>query len=246
MLAKLTLVLWTAIVGLYQAPPTPSELIARHAKASGGREALDRHSSIDRSGEVSIESLGITGAYRVRRASNPDRYMYEMSLGSIGAVTRGFDGAVGWDIGPVGDAPRFLEDDELETRVRAASYHADLREPELTLPMQTVGRGDWEGADCWRVDVTLPTGDTRQDYYDADSGLYHGSVDEVSSPVAGAAARTIVVQRYEAFEGAVLPTVILQRMPQFETVFRITHTSFDVVPVDVFKAPARKGAHDDR
>jgi hypothetical protein len=58
--------------------------------------------------------------------------------------------------------------------------------------------------------------------------------------------RVTIVQRYEEFDGVTLPTVIVQRLPQFETVIRITKTTFDGVPDDVFVAPTARGANDER
>lgn len=216
--------------------PTPQELIARHVEASGGRKALERHTAILRAGTVEIASAGINGTWRLARAA-PDRYRYDMVLGPVGEVSRGYDGSAGWDRDASG--VKLLSGPALADRRRAARFEAELRLDLLPLAMESAGRLQWEGCDCWRVRVTSESGGRREDYYDAGTGLYHGSVEEVDSPMGGKVERIQLVKSYRNYDGLLLPQILIQRLPQIETVITITETSFDATPDSLFARPAR-------
>ena len=75
-------------------------LVARHVAAMGGREALDKHTSLHQTGIFSMPAMGIEGPVHIYRAK-PALLLQQITLGSFGEMTTGFDGSTAWAIQPM-------------------------------------------------------------------------------------------------------------------------------------------------
>ena len=78
--------------------PDAREIINRHVKAVGGREAILRHKSIHAKGTLSIPTSGISGPIEVFSATNPDRMVVRTTVPGIGEIVEGFDGSHAWSL----------------------------------------------------------------------------------------------------------------------------------------------------
>src|SRR5258708_31704735 len=73
--------------------PDAREIINRHIKAIGGREAILAHKSIHATGTLSVPASRITGPIEIFGAPNPDRVIVKTTLTGIGDISEGFDGS---------------------------------------------------------------------------------------------------------------------------------------------------------
>ena len=80
--------------------PTPKELLERHVKAIGGREAIVAHSSRRATGTMSIPASGMEGTLEIIQAK-PNKSLMRITLPGVGTMEEGFDGTHGWSINPV-------------------------------------------------------------------------------------------------------------------------------------------------
>lgn len=228
----------TITTSLPSQSPTPAEVVARHVAASGGKEALARHASLSRQATMKIEAMGIEGTYRIERRQ-PSAYRQTTEMQPVGVQEQGFDGTRGWDVAGAAP-PKWLTGTALEDRQRTADYFNELRTGFASRYDAAVTRGTWEGCDCWRLTRRTASGKTATDYYNATTGLYHGSAEEVQSAV-GPLERITLVRSYGTYEGVTLPAVIVQRLPQFETVITFEQTTFGTIAEGAIKAPAGGG-----
>ncbi len=204
-------------------PPSAQEIVARHAAAMGGAAAFERHSSLVRTGTLEIPAMGITGTYRLERA-RPATFRLAIDMATVGGRVSAFDGTIGWD--EERGQRTELSGAKLDDRRRAADFLADLRLNRVAEYVAPAERVDWQGCACWRLRARTATGDDRLDFYSIESGLYHGSEETVQS-VVGAIQRQTFVKAWGTFDGVKLPVELMQRLPQFDTITRITETRWD-------------------
>lgn len=204
-------------------PPSAQEIVARHAAAMGGTAAFERHSSLIRTGTLEIPAMGITGTYRLERAK-PSTFRLAIEMATVGGRVSGFDGTTGWDEerGQRTD----LTGPKLDDRRRTADFLADLRLNRVVEYVAPAERVEWQGCDCWRLKARTAAGEDRLDFYAIASGLYFGSEETVQS-VVGAIQRQTFIQEWGTFDGVKLPIELVQRLPQFDTITRITETRWD-------------------
>src|SRR5258708_3632997 len=73
--------------------PDAREIINRHIKAIGGREAILAHKSMHATGTLSVPSSGISGPMEIFGATDPDRVIVKTTFTGIGDIAEGFDGS---------------------------------------------------------------------------------------------------------------------------------------------------------
>src|SRR5258706_16181008 len=73
--------------------PDAREIINRHVKAIGGREAVLAHKSMHATGTLSIPSQGMSGPMEIFGAANPDRVLVKTTVTGSGEAPEGFDGS---------------------------------------------------------------------------------------------------------------------------------------------------------
>src|SRR5262245_39771765 len=64
--------------------PSPGVLLARHEQALGGREALDKHSSLRMTGTVEIDGA-LTGTVEILRGK-PNKLVHKLTLERVGEL----------------------------------------------------------------------------------------------------------------------------------------------------------------
>lgn len=205
--------------------PSAQAVVDRHVAAIGGVAAVQRHRSLLRVGTLEVPSMGITGTYRLERVK-PDGFRLAVEMASVGGRVSAFDGTTAWD--EERGQRTVLTGAKATDRRRAADFLADLRLNRVEEYRGAVQRVEWQGTACWRLEARTAAGDTRVDFYSVATGLYHGSEETVQS-VMGPMLRASVVVAYGTFDGVRLPVEIVQRLPQFDTIIKITETTWDTL-----------------
>src|SRR5262249_12660544 len=72
--------------------PSARDIINKHIKAVGGRDAILAHKSMHGTGVVAIPSQGMNGTIEVFSAA-PNLQVIRISVTGIGDITEGFDGS---------------------------------------------------------------------------------------------------------------------------------------------------------
>jgi hypothetical protein len=166
----LAMFLCTAVSGALPAQ-TVDEVIARNLAARGGVERVR-----------SIQTQRLVGSIRfgsdpampfVVEIKRPGRLRNEIVLDQR-TIIRAIDGSVGWALNPLtGDStPRSLTSDEVRNMAGGADFEGPLLDHVAKGNLiELAGRQVVDGRPAWKLKVTLPGGEVRYTYVDADSWL---------------------------------------------------------------------------
>jgi hypothetical protein len=219
-----------------KALPPAREVIDRHIKAIGGREALLAHTSSHATGTFSVPSAGMTGSVEIYNAAKPDRIVTRISIGGIGDITNGFDGVHGWILSPM-TGPMLQQGKELDEARLDAAFYGELRQDEHYRAIRTVEKTDFEGRPCYKVSLLRRDGVEDFDFYDVETGLKAGSITTRETPM-GTVTATSVVSDYRKFANLLQPTKLTNKSMGVEQTITIGSVDFDKVDPSVFELPA--------
>ena len=150
---------------------TADDIIAKYVARVGGLERIQATRSIRRTGKF-IGGGGFE-AIVVQENRRPNLVREEFALQGMTAINA-WDGKEGWKINPFAgkkDAETLSEDE-----MHGILLDADFDEPLIGYKakgnkVELVGTDQVEGTDVQKLRVTLPNGDIRLYYMDADSGV---------------------------------------------------------------------------
>ncbi len=216
----------TAAALAAQAPPSFSALHDRFVAAVGGREGLAAHASLHMRGTLTLE--GMSGTIDIWR-DRSGRFRQRTVLDGVGEVQQGYDGRRGWTIQPSGPA---LLDGDLEAGVRRqADWYGDITAPPEAA-RAIVNASDFEGEASWRATYVSAEGPEVAMHFSQRSGLKLGY--RTTTPMGES---TSVLGDYRSFGGVLLPTKLINRIPQGEVFITITTVEWDRVDAEVFALP---------
>lgn len=219
-----------------QALPDGKELIAKHQAAMGGREAMDKHTSLHMTGTFSMPAMGIDGAMHMYRAK-PSFFLQQITLGSFGEMTSGFDGTTAWSINPMAGASVMTGEQGAQMK-QQADFFSDYPDLSKYSAIETVSAEDFEGRKCYKV--KLVRADDKSEafqYFDAETGLAAGMTRTMDNPQMGKIEITVVMSDYKDQGGVKLPGKITQRTPQGDVVLTFTSVDWDKVDMKIFDLP---------
>src|SRR5687768_8055074 len=130
--------------------PDAREIINRHIKAIGGREAILAHKSMHATGTLSIPAQSISGPMEIFGAANPDRVVIKFAIPGIGDIAEGFDGSHGWSLSPM-TGPMLKVGKELTQAKFDADFYSELRDPKNYPEVKTVEKTTFAGRPCYKV-----------------------------------------------------------------------------------------------
>ena len=150
---------------------TADDIIAKYIARVGGQERIDATRSLRRTGKF-IGGGGFE-AIVVQENRRPNLVREEFALQGMTSINA-WDGKEGWKINPFAgkkDAETLSEDE-----MHGILLDADFDEPLIGYrakgnKVELVGMDQIEGTDVQKLRVTLPNGDIRLYYMDADSGV---------------------------------------------------------------------------
>jgi len=209
-----------------QTPPSFAALHQRFVAAVGGREALAAHSSLHMRGTLTLE--GMAGTIDIWR-DRTGRFRQRTTLEGVGEVQQGFDGRRGWTIQPSGPA---LLDGDLEAGVRRqADWYGDITAPPEA-ERAIVDASSFEGEASWRATFVSAEGPEVSMHFSQATGRKLGY--RTTTPMGES---TSVLGEYKLFDGVMLPTKLINRIPQGEVFITITTVEWDRVDAERFALP---------
>jgi hypothetical protein len=215
-----------------QALPDAKTLMEKHNEASGGRAALDKHTSMKQTATVTLPQF--TASVEIFRAK-PDKFLSKTNLGAMGEVLEGFDGKVGWNSNPMG--AQLAEGEMLDIMKGNADFFANFEDHARYTKAETVELTQFEGRPCFKVRLTRGTRNATE-YFDVLTGLRAGLV--VENQVGGSVIEsTTIFSEYTDFGGLKLPKRIVSRANTGSgATIVFTGIEFDKVDPNVFELPA--------
>jgi hypothetical protein len=215
--------------------PDGRQIVDRHVKEIGGRDAVLSHKSMYVKGMLSVPAQGISGPVEIFRAANPDRVIVKMSVPGIGDIMEGFDGSHGWSLTPV-TGPMLKVDKELQQTKLDSDFYDELRDPKKYVSIKTVEKTTFDGRPCFKVALGRIDGAQDFDFYDVATGLHAGSINTRVMAM-GPMTVTTVVGAYNKFGNLLVATVQSQNVMGIEQKITLSSVEFDKVDPAVFTPP---------
>ncbi|HEY7058858.1 MAG TPA: hypothetical protein VH458_20135 [Vicinamibacterales bacterium] len=215
--------------------PPARQILDRHIKAIGGREALMSHKSAHQTGTFSVPSSGMVGTVEMFGATDPDRLLMRITIPGLGEMSNGFDGSHGWSITPM-TGPMLQVGKELDQTKLDAAFYAELRDPKNYTSIKTIEKTSFEGRPCYKVSLVRIDGNEDFEFYDVETGLRAGSIATRESPM-GKVTTTSVEGDYKKFGNILQATTLVQKMMGVEQKLTLTGVEYDNVAPTVFELP---------
>lgn len=227
-----------------QAPsPSANEVIAKTIEAMGGAAAIARVNGIKVHGRMRFGKREFTPFSVVAR--RPDKFRMDLTIGTD-HVTQAYDGAIGWQSidGEHRQAPTPMTGislahlrDQAANAIGGPLVDLEKRHNQAEL----IGRETVNGIDCYKLKVTLATGDTMVLFID--SSNFHEIQEEIPVEVDGKAS-TIQqsVGDYRRFGPILVACLFVTREKGGEDSQRLEIDSVEInPPIDdgVFKLPEK-------
>ena len=214
--------------------PDAREIVNKHIKAVGGREAILAHKSMRALGTLSVPASGISGPIEMIQAAEPNRIMLKTSVPGIGDILEGFDGSHAWSVSPM-TGPMLKVGKELTQTKFDADFYKELYDPK-NYTLKTVEKTVFEGRPCYKVAVSRIDGVEDTDFYDVETGLRAGSTATRESPM-GQMTMTSVEGGYKKFGNLMQATNITQTVMGVQQMITLTSVEYDKVKPEDFDPP---------
>jgi outer membrane lipoprotein-sorting protein len=219
-----------------QALPSATEVLDRHVKAIGGRDAVMAITSVEQKGTLDLAAMGIS-AELVVAAAKPNKMAMSMSIPGMGEMQQGFNGEIAWDNNPM-SGPRLAEGEELTNRKESSSFMESFGvfDPARFTSMEVVEKTTFAGEEAYKVKMVRKVGPVSNEYFSVGSGLRIGSQTTAVSPM-GEIEINAVVSDYKEFGGIKMPTKMAQSQAGQDIVMTFSNISFNTVKDDAFAIP---------
>jgi len=214
--------------------PEARQIVERHVKAVGGRQAILAHKSMHAIGTLSVSGSGITGPVHIYGAA-PDRVLVTASVPGIGEIVDGYDGSHAWSISPM-TGPTLKSGKELEQTRLDADFYSELRDPKK-YTLKTIEKTTFDGRDCYKISVKRIDGSEDFDFYDVATGLRAGSINTRETQM-GTMTVSNVEGGYKKFGALTQATVLTQKIMGVEQKITLDTVEYDKVDPTVFVPPA--------
>ena len=215
--------------------PDGREIVNRHVKAIGGREAVLSHKSMRLTGTFAMPKSGISGPVEIFGATGPDRVFVKMSVPGIGDIMEGFDGSHGWIVSPV-TGPMLKVGKELQQVKLDADFYGELRDPKKFIAVKTVEKTTFDNRPCYKVALSRIDGTEDFDFYDVATGLRAGGITTRETAM-GSLTVTSVVGGYKKFGNLMVATTQSQTVMGAEQTITLSSVEFDKVDAAAFAPP---------
>jgi hypothetical protein len=221
-----------------QATPAPSvdEILERAMRASGGREAWKRLTSVRMKGTAEIAGMDAPGSFDIQ-AKAPNKVLQTITLGPM-VIRQAFDGQQGWKDLP-GQGVQDLTGGELSQFKRDAEFYGELKFKELYPQITYLGEEDVNNRPAYVLRAVPTDGAARKFYFDKENGLRVRTDDEEG--VGGNPPTQSYFEDYKemAGTGVKMPATIRIVAPTMTVVLRLEEMAANVAIDDaVFAKPA--------
>jgi len=237
---------WAQAAGQTVAPasakPAPSidEIIERSIRASGGREAWKRLTSLRMRGQAEVTGMDLPGTVEIQ-AKAPNKVLQTIEFGQM-VIRHAFDGQNGWQELP-GQGVTDMSGEELGQFKRDAEFHGELKFKELYPQITYLGEEEVNNRSAYVIRAVPADGAARKFYFDKETGLRVRTDDEKG--MGGNPPPQIYFEDYKDAPGAGVkfPSTVRVVTPQFTVVMRMEEFTPNVAIDDaVFVKPATGNA----
>jgi hypothetical protein len=215
--------------------PDAREIINRHIKAVGGREAILAHKSMHATGTLSVPASGISGPMEIFGATGPDRVLVKTTVTGIGDIMEGFDGSHAWSVSPM-TGPMLKVGKDLTQTKFDADFYSELRDSKTYPEVKTLEKTTFDGRPCYKVSLKRIDGVEDFDYYDVATGLRAGSINTRETAM-GTLTMTSVEGTYKKFGKLTQATTVTQQVMGVEQKITLATVEYDTVPASAFEPP---------
>jgi hypothetical protein len=214
--------------------PPAKEVMARHIKAIGGREALLARSSSRSTGKIEMPASGVAGTFEMY-AAKPNKTLIKISLPGVGEIQEGFDGTIGWSMNPL-TGPTLVQGVQLEQRKLDSDFYSGLDPEKRYESITTVEQTTFDGRDCYKVRLVRKGGGEDFQFYDVKTGLRAGGIVTRETPM-GPMTATSTEGDYKPFGGVLQPTRLTNTAMNLQQVMTFQTFEYDKVDAAVFALP---------
>lgn len=215
--------------------PSGADLVARHVTAIGGADAWRAIASVRATGTTELPAQNLRGTFEMLSA-RPSRTVVRMDVGGIGQVEQGFNGDVGWILDPL-VGPSLVTGEPLVEMKNDAHFDAVLHPPDLIASVVTTSRTEFDGRPAFKATVTYVTGQTRDEYFDVESGLLLGS-EGISATPMGKLPTKIVLRDYRTYGAIRQPSRMIQSSMGLDQHFIVDAIELNAVKPEALEPPA--------
>jgi hypothetical protein len=219
--------------------PTATELSDRCAKASGGIGAWSKISTMVLKGTMEMPAVHITAKVELFEKA-PNRSLRVVSVAERQYVLKhGFDGQVGWELGPPNGLRR-LAAGELEQARLEAIFDADVRLRELFPDMKVLGKSKIGDRDAYVASMRVrPSAKASRYYFDAQTGLRIAEESDVLAPNGQIEKTTTFYEDFRNVSGVQIPFRLRFVSPSMNFTITIDEARANVAVDDaLFAMPA--------
>jgi carboxyl-terminal processing protease len=235
LLALLVVPALTAFAAQGQGPlPSGAELVARHIAAIGGEAAWRAVSSSRATGTVELPAQNIRGTLEMLSA-RPGRSLLRIEIEGLGRTEVGISEGVGWSLDPM-IGPSLVTGAALVQMKNESHFDAPLHPPDLISSVVSSARVEFDGRQAYKATVTYVTGQTLDEFFDADSGLLIGTEGTSDTPM-GKVPTKVTLRDYKTFGAIKLPTRVIQSALATEQHFVIASVELNTVKPEMLDLP---------
>jgi len=225
-----------------EALPSVDELVAKCAKASGGKEAWAKLSTQVLDGTIELPAFGMTGKVKfIGKAPNKMLHVVTLADGQF-EQKQGFDGRVAWK-SDTQTGLKKLEGAEFEQAKMEAIFDSDIRLKEVFPDMKVTGRAKVGDRDSYTVLAHEPGGKTDTFYFDAQTGQ-RIAVDSEGPDESGKVVKAnIFLEDFRPIDGIQMPFRIRIESPAANLVITLQEVHHNVPIEDsIFAMPSSEPA----
>lgn len=219
---------------VHRSVPTAREVILRHVAAVGGESALRGVRSRYIWARYEFPARRLRGTLELF-AARPNKRVLKIQYPDLGTEVTGFDGTIGWTVKP-GEPVKAVEGAELALLRDESVFDFDLHPDSVFRSLTVLDAVDFQGHQCYRLQLLSVTGRQWWEYYDVATGLFAGNLfrQETSK---GPVTVVTVTADYRPFDGVRLPTKLTIRAAGVEESVTIIRVRHDQVDETVFLPP---------
>lgn len=214
--------------------PPAREIIDRHIREVGGRDAILAHSSMRVVGTASMPAAGLSGKLEIYHAK-PNKFLQRVTFPGLGQIEEGFDGKVGWSTSAL-TGPILFEGKQLEERAFDAEFYDELKTADRYASITTLERTTFEERPVYKVRLVKKTGGEDVEFYDVETGLKAGGMATRESPM-GPMQGTTAYGDYKKFGTLRQPSTMKMTTLNVQMVMSIAALEYDTVDPAIFTPP---------
>lgn len=234
-IALLAVLTVPALTAHGQAPlPSGADLVARHVAAIGGEAAWRAVTSSRATGTVELPAQNIRGTIEMLSA-RPARSVLRIDIAGLGRTEVGFSDGIGWMLDPM-VGPSLVTGAALVQMKNDTHFDAALHPPDLIASVATIARVEFDGRQAFKATVTYVTGQTQDEFFDADTGLMIGTEGTNDTPM-GKVPMKVTLRDYKTFGAIKLPTRVIQSALATEQHFVIEAVELNTVKPETLDPP---------